>query len=1441
MKWEKISDGRSYLPRGTILKFSSQSGCYKILDRPIGYGGAGILYPAVHVTWQDGQWTEDGMWVALKECYPCSADNMLARMDTGEIRCVAVQEDHAVEYYQDAKAMMRKEKEITGQIFHRGFRLTPLWDLAEQEEIALDGKNFYLVQNQYGIMERLDEKGQSLSRILKGQQCGCLTAYQSVCILRQILQAIAEVHGAGYLHGDVQENNIFVKGADLSQNENSIVTLIDFGSARKLLPDGKTAAITDKKLYTAFGYCAPECMKNNDGTLKLTKAADIYPVGYLMLRMLLGKPMDTKALRLVVNGKYLYPRQAKKIGCPATSVEIINKILSKALQEDPQERYQTAEEMLKDLRRLERALMPPKSRLASVDYEAFISYCHDEISIWAAEKIQKMIERYKIPRSVQKLSGKTKMGKVFRDREELASSSDMEVHLKEALEHSEYLIVLLSPNVPVSVWVNREIELFLQTHDRDHILMILVEGDLTESFPEYLRKGEKFEQGQMRMTSVESLAADIRGKNKKQRKNRLHTEIFRLLAPILGCGYDDLRQRQKEYRMRRILQVSSTAVCVFGMIAVYMGWQNIQIQRNYWEILTKRSQYLADISGEILESGDRKKALQVAMEALPEDESDKTKPVTAEAEAALSKALYAYQGESNISYAMQADYQIVMDTGSMGQEHLSEDGERLIALDEDHTVYLWETETGKLIKRWDSKFWKQQNIDSNIIYCDLVETDLVLLVTQTSMVKMSASKEQILEEHPLMKEQLAQGTVKNCTFTSDRSHIAVFGETIDGDSIQVYRVLDGEMLYQGNLKNTIWETLQYGYLTDLQLDREGRYVAATFRTYVSDTGYSQGMMVVADMETDSVHIIEDKDVNFFNCHFTETGKVVVLGYLPQTMLVPYDMECTGKIKCYDMESFEQLWERNLLCQMGNNGTSGITEDQESNVLTIWCDRQIQMLDIDTGELIRNPKSDSYIANVCYRRADNYLVGMQDGSIYFLGDENVFVKGGTNVTKETDRILFHEDTFSVYLISEEDGSIVRMKQQNDPNKKIVQLEEEIYGVSTYSDMSYYGVYSYLDEEKTRTRVMIYDCETDEKVGEVEAEGIISDELWLDDKRTYCYLQYIEDKEDFGYQTNVTAYDIETKTILWQKDLETSWSNVELLKTDTEELAVCKEYGQVFFLDLKTGGSAEESSVSLMAEETGDKELMTSDPYLSYDGKYLLVLDKYSVYENTYSEQYARIRVYDREKKEWKELPQELQDLKIPVSYVMRVWMGNESSTAAIYDEEDQELILLDLEEDRILQRIPFNGKEVWKVVFWKQDTRLLLWSDNTYLRLWDIEKNRLLMEDTKRLYRVSNMYVSEENDLICIRGYDEDALELFIGNKWMSLFYSLEDDRFYPYADVINGFYEDGLNRIGSIGESSKTLYWFKRYHLNELLEQARDVVGDDVLTRSDKMKYFIED
>lgn len=1469
MNWTRLPDGRSYLPKGTILKFEYQGGYYKILGDPVGYGGAGILYPAVHVEKKNEHWIEDGMWAALKECYPCSTDGMLTRSEYGEIHCVEERDLYSEEYYASAKAMMRREKEITGQIFHKGFRLTPLWDIAEQELISLDGEIFHEAKNQYGIMERLDEKGTSLARILKEQPGGYLTAYQSVCILGQILQALEEVHSAGYLHGDIQENNIFLKGADAAQDQEGLVTLIDFGSARALLEDGATARIADKKLYSTSGYSAPECAAGNDGTLRLTKAADIYSVGYLMLRMLVGKNMDTKALQLVVNGKYLYARQAKKIGCPAASMDMINKILDKALREHPGERYQTAEEMLQDIQRLKRALAPKKSAIASVDYEAFISYCHEEKSIQAAEQIQKMIERYKIPKSVQKLSGKTKMGKVFRDKEELASSNDMEVHLQEALNHSEYLIVLLSPKVPESPWVNREIELFLQTHDRDHVLTILVDGELNESFPEYLRKSEKYDNGQMKMVSVESLAADIRGIDKKEQKQKLKTEIYRLLAPILGCSYDDLRQRQKEYKTKMLVRSMSAALIIAGTLAGYMTWQAAQIQKNYWETLIKQSRYLADVSSELLTSGDRIKALQVAMEALPESEADKSKPWTAEAEAALANALYAYQGVDAASHSVQSDYLVEMENNLGDCYELSEDGSWLLSMDTDLTIYIWDTRNGSLKRRWDHTFWQQQGADPSIIYGTFLDDGIVFLLTETSMIQIDVETE-MLRVHKKLSETFSEddfwaqleGVAEEekeervwhlsnqiirladcdqyslCAMDPEKKTLAVY-DTIDG-YLKVYDVEKTSLRYYRQLSDLLKEHLASPQENDLAISSDGRYAALASGEYwgLLEEGYEAGLLLMVDMQEDFVYTASSGECGYYKCCFDQNNRLAAFSYAPYTLLFDsVNIECPGKMECYDLEKEEKLWEFDLNCQMGNDKNYGIIVDETADRFILWHDQQVRAVEADTGEIFRTPRCEEDIIDVYCRRENNYLVTTEDAGMYLWGGDRTFVKLGTNVTRDSEVCLFDNKNFSAYLLAD-DGSIAAMHTLLDPGAVNVKLDQNVYGITTYrAENAFYSVSAYGNEEQTITTETFYHSDTDEKWFDLKMDGMLDQSMVLKDGKTYCYVEHVQKTDEDGYSDSVTcmiAYDMEKQEELWRVESEVLWSHIKLVQTEAqEELAMWDDNGQIRFLDLQTGEWLEEETIT--AETDLDYMSYTTEAYMTNSGAYVIKPVK-----NRESDTYE-LSVYNREKDCWMELSEEIQ--KLEVFYGTSIALAQEKHLMAVYEKNKKQISVVDLDKNCVWRRIPIGGKDHIKMQFLNNDTRLLFdyGSYGGYMKLWDLEQDCMVMEDNQKFESSDIICVDETEHLMLVRGINEENADLYMNGMWMTWIYILEENRFYPYVRVFNGVYDEKTKRIGGIGGEKNTLYWFEQYTLDELLEWGREVEGDAKLSEADKIKYFMED
>ncbi len=125
-------------------------------------------------------------------------------------------------------------------------------------------------------------------------------------------------------------------------------------------------------------------------------------------------------------------------------------------------------------------------------YDAFISYRHTELDRFAAENLHRQMEAFRLP---GKLSGKagerTRIERVFRDKDELPLTNNLEDPIMEALAESEYLIVICSPRLRESLWCRKEIETFIRMHGREKVLAVLIEGEPGESFPEELLYAEE--------------------------------------------------------------------------------------------------------------------------------------------------------------------------------------------------------------------------------------------------------------------------------------------------------------------------------------------------------------------------------------------------------------------------------------------------------------------------------------------------------------------------------------------------------------------------------------------------------------------------------------------------------------------------------------------------------------------------------------------------------------------------------------------------------------------------------------------------------------------------------------------------------------------------------------------------------------------------------------
>lgn len=328
-------------------------------------------------------------------------------------------------------------------------------------------------------------------------------------------------------------------------------------------------------------------------------------------------------------------------------------------------------------------------------YNAFISYRHSPLDMYVAKAVHRGLETFKVPSAVKKATGRDRIRRVFRDQEELPIGSDLNDNISKALESSEFLIVICSPRTPGSEWVRKEITSFISMHGRDNVLAILVEGEPDDSFPPEILKDEEGR-------PVEPLAADVRGETQRDVKKKLKSEIVRLCAPLLHCTYDDLKQRHKERRMRKILTLSLAGAGVVAALsiafAIYSSHnarllaQSYEVaQSNYEKALANQSLFLADISEKQLEEGDRRVAALVALEALP-DLDKEARPYVPEARYALTEALNTYHVGKDYEpdSALKADLLIE-------QFQFSDDSRYIVAFDQDYSIYLWNVEDGKLI------------------------------------------------------------------------------------------------------------------------------------------------------------------------------------------------------------------------------------------------------------------------------------------------------------------------------------------------------------------------------------------------------------------------------------------------------------------------------------------------------------------------------------------------------------------------------------------------------------------------------------------------------------------------------------------------------------------------------------------------------------------------
>jgi serine/threonine protein kinase len=182
--------------------------------------------------------------------------------------------------------------------------------------------------------------GEDLKRFIK--RSGQLTVSKAVSIAKQICEGLAEAHHIGVIHRDLKPQNIMI---DADGN----TRIMDFGIARFLEGEGVT---TQGVLIGTPDYMSPE-QTEMEG---VDQRSDIYALGVILFEMVTGRvPFEGKTpISIAMKHKSEPPPDPRNLNPQVT--DGLSQVILKCMQKEKRDRYQSAEELLADLKNIEEGL-----------------------------------------------------------------------------------------------------------------------------------------------------------------------------------------------------------------------------------------------------------------------------------------------------------------------------------------------------------------------------------------------------------------------------------------------------------------------------------------------------------------------------------------------------------------------------------------------------------------------------------------------------------------------------------------------------------------------------------------------------------------------------------------------------------------------------------------------------------------------------------------------------------------------------------------------------------------------------------------------------------------------------------------------------------------------------------------------------------------------------